>query len=103
MFDLIVASDVVYNVSSHDALAETMAALSTRGTVVLLCTPDGSPTFPHQFNTGSVRFYDRMRELGFECVGITAEVGIASASEVDFRGPVSLARMTMARGGGCRL
>ena len=100
-FDLIAASDVLYNVESHDALAETMAALSTPGTVVLLCTPDGSPTFPHQFNTGSVRFYDRMRELGFDCDDITAEAGIAS--EVDFRGPVSLARMTMTRGGGCRL
>ena len=43
-FDLIVGSDIIYHAEHHNVLAETMAALAKPGTVVLLCTPDGSPT-----------------------------------------------------------
>ena len=43
-FDLIVGSDIIYHAEHHNVLAETMAALAKPGTIVLLCTPDGSPT-----------------------------------------------------------
>ena len=43
-FDLILGSDIIYHAAHHEVLAETIAALSKPGTLVLLCTPDGSPT-----------------------------------------------------------
>ena len=43
-FDLILGSDIIYHAEHHNVLAETMAALAKPGSVVLLCTPDGSPT-----------------------------------------------------------
>ena len=150
-FDLILGSDIIYHAEHHNVLAETMAALAKPGTVVLLCTPDGSPTQgasrPRWYLlhgsalTRMVRgsgygsrepndhpFYNTMcaapaplpyapppaspvsigarepahygrRSLGFECEDATRDAGIPRTMSrnwvSDFRGPISLARMTM--------
>ena len=41
-FDLLLGSDIIYHKDSHAELADTLAALSDEGTVVLIATPDGS-------------------------------------------------------------
>jgi len=41
-FDLILGSDIIYHKDSNDELADTIAALSGPGTVVLWATPDGA-------------------------------------------------------------
>ena len=59
------------------ALAQTIAALSGPGTVVLLCTPIG------QANGATVgSFFEGMRRLGFSCEDVSAEAGL-EASDSD--------------------
>eukprot|EP01046_Picozoa_sp_COSAG06_P051938 COSAG06_NODE_8597_length_2120_cov_2.022266_2_plen_255_part_00 len=58
-FDLILGTDLLYERSQHDALAETMTALSKPGTVALLCTPDGRADDRHH------PFFSRMRMSGW--------------------------------------
>ena len=104
-FDVILASDVIYAPEAHAALAQTLAALSKQGTVVLLCTPDGAAepgggTAALQSTTRLLgltdepddeaettgvqppepgrRFYELMRGLGFRCEDITPAANEAS-------------------------
>jgi hypothetical protein len=58
-FDLILGTDLLYEQLQHDALAETMTALSKPGTVALLCTPDGRADDRHH------PFFSRMRMSGW--------------------------------------
>ena len=107
-FDLLLGSDILYSEASHGdhdhlthdlaravlgfhsgfprrccvagALAQTIAALSGPGTVVLLCTPIG------QANGATVgSFFEGMRRLGFSCEDVSAEAGL-EASEGDSDG-----------------
>ena len=104
-FDVILASDVIYAPEAHAALAQTLAALSKEGTVVLLCTPDGAAEPggtaalqsttrllgltdeppDDEAETAGVQppepgrgFYDLMRGPGFRCEDITPAANEAS-------------------------
>ena len=60
------------------ALAQTIAALSGPGTVVLLCTPIG------QANGATVgSFFEGMRRLGFSCEDVSAEAGLEASGDSD--------------------
>jgi predicted nicotinamide N-methyase len=60
-FDIILGSDIIYHAAHHELLAETIAALSKQGTVVLLCTPDGSPSAGYGSSQPSNHsFYNKM-------------------------------------------
>ena len=69
-FDLILGSEIVYDKTSHAALAETIAALSHDKTTVLLATQDGGPDDSLAL---SAPFWRKLIELGFQCEDIAAE------------------------------
>lgn len=91
--DIILGSDLIYQSSQHNALANTCAALSHSGTVIYLCNCHRLPP------TGGFHpFFSKLRGLGFQVEDVTAALGIAAAEFVDFRGPLSIVRCTMPAG-----
>lgn len=95
-FDVILGSDLIYNISAAKAVAETMAMLAKDGTVVFLCNPE---TVHHR------AFFLAMEALGFRCENIsdTLESHFAAQALPSFRGRMVLSRCTMVdvrKGGG---
>lgn len=116
-FDLILGSDIIYHKDSNDELADTIAALSGPGTVVLWATPDGAggddsaPAYGSPVSDLGAEFFTRLREVhGFEMDDISeddevvaaidevspttgAEAGFDAFSTYYVRGPIRLTRM----------
>ena len=111
-FNLILGSDIIYHKDSNDELADTIAALSGPGTVVLWATPDGAggdDSAP--VSDLGVEFFTRLREVhGFEMDDISeddevvvaidevspttgVEAGFDAFSTYYVRGPIRVTRM----------
>lgn len=69
-FEVLLGSDIMYHEEHHRALADTIAELSTIGTVVLWVTPDWCIEEPTELQT-------RLADYGFESREISGEPVVA--------------------------
>ena len=100
-FDLVLGADILYDRASHGALAETIAALCTQHTVLLLSTQDGAPADPEAL---AAPFWRKLSALGFRCEDVSGDEAVAELIAqydghpvADYwtsgnRGPISLVR-----------
>jgi len=99
-YEVVLGSDLLYNSGYHEALAQTIAALSVPGTTVLFASPDGAPGDESSFSCG---FYQMLEAEGFEVRDISRERVVAKALGpwgvwgMYGRGPVRVVEMRMGK------
>lgn len=98
-YDVILCSDLLYDSSHHEILANTLIDLSGPDTHILLATPDGLPRDKSIFCR---RFYRILEEHGFEMLVISvdgpesqrAKICLDSGGRMD-RGLISIVEMRL--------
>jgi predicted nicotinamide N-methyase len=97
-YDVILASDVLYEGEQHDIFADTLIGLSGPGTHIYLATPEFIPT---DNNYATRRFYQRLRDGGLDVSDMIQEDPFAKKARIFKqeryleRGPVSIVEISM--------
>ena len=76
-FDVLLGSDIMYHQAHHSALAETIAGLTTVGSVVWWSSSDGDLSSAH-----GLGFYELLRQHGFEIVDVSARPEVLALREI---------------------
>lgn len=100
-FDLILASDCLYDDGQLDVFRETLIGLSGPGTQILIVTPDHAPTDTHHI--ASAAFYRKLHEGGVEWLDVISQPPKAKKARIFMqrrfaeRGAPKIVEMCMTR------